>query len=492
MLKSGLQVFCYNLTSHKLVDYSQFVQSLTFTTLSPGGCGQATFTLNIKTRDTLIYRDELQLFARVAIMAPSMDASQGRCLFVGEIMDVPETMDQSGDYINITALGLGASLRDDPQTTSYAAQTGQQIIDNQISIRSSYIVIDTDTSQVFPDNPASTFSPAYTNRTMEEVISDISTLDGLYSWGTWPHPQHRDALNFPTGQLVIHLKNTSTINYRASVIDIQSYNIQPSAERAYNVIDIMYNDPSQSPPVGHATYTDSRIAAGNAPFRRRKYVRDLTSITTVTKAQAQAIANTYGAQMQNITYKNTVVLTTARNAAGNEIPLWNVMADQNIAIPEMARRNNTLAAVPTGGVNMWYIVQTSYAEDASGTMTQTLQLDNYVDSANMRIAQLQLASDTLQRSRTTTGIVQTAGAPEYGQCGLSLPSVGAGNTSSVGVNFKTVMTNVPSSISLTALQSTNVGSTSISNITAYGFVLNVVATAAGAVTYFATYKTVGN
>ncbi len=490
MLKSGLSVYCYSLSNPvRAINYTQYVTNLSFTTVAPGGFGQATCTILLP--DSRVFHPELQIFARMAIMA------QRTCVFIGEIAEAPLLNSDTEEGISITALGLGATLRDDPEDVSYSAQTPLQIVNDQFTRRAAYLVIDPDTSEVFPDQPSATFSPAYTGRNMEEVIADVAILAGVYSWGTWAHPTHVDALGFPTGQLTVRKTDRETVAYQASISggDSTRYTISPSMERAYNVIAITFNDASQTPPVGTAVYTDPRLNAdgsqGTAPFRRRKYSRDMTTVSMVSMAQAQAIANAYGAQMQNISNKVELTLRNLQNADGAPIPLWMAAADKNIAVPELTPRGAAISASYTPGTNLFYIVQTTYTETATD-MNVVLECDNYIDTANMQIARLQLASDALARSKTTTGAVQTSGAPEIGYCGLSLPSMGAGQSASIVVHFKTIMKHVPTSITLNAVQTANVSTSSANSMTAYGFVLTLTALAAGAMTYYATYTTVGN
>jgi hypothetical protein len=88
--------------------------------------------------------------------------------------------------------------------------------------------------------------------------------------------------------------------------------------------------------------------------------------------------------------------------------------------------------------------------------------------------------------------VASPGAVETGACGLSMSNQSAGATVSVVVNFKQVLAQAPSSITLTATSQSNVTSVGYANLSVYGFTLNVVVNAAGNVSWLGTYQTVGN
>ena len=92
----------------------------------------------------------------------------------------------------------------------------------------------------------------------------------------------------------------------------------------------------------------------------------------------------------------------------------------------------------------------------------------------------------------TAPVTLVSGHQETGYMGIQFVAAGAGQTFGVGVNFKTVLTNTPSSITATLITSANVNSVIESHITPYGFFLGVTSTAAGAGFYVATYTTVGN
>lgn len=84
------------------------------------------------------------------------------------------------------------------------------------------------------------------------------------------------------------------------------------------------------------------------------------------------------------------------------------------------------------------------------------------------------------------------GYQERGVAGAGMQGL-AGGTNNIAVNFKTRMTNVPSSITLTPTVTNNItGSATAANITIDGFLLTWISTAAGFTRWFGTYETVGN
>lgn len=509
-LKSGLSLYCYTLptsTPPFLREYRAEIEALRFTTVNPGGYGQLTAIL--KLRDARQPRPELGIFSRLMLVG---HGETGLPFVIGpwEISDPDVGMNKTdGEFVKITALGLGNCLRDLPGDGSYNNQTVQQIARGILatynSTNGTYLVwpIDPDNSQVFPDNPAGTYSPAYNGRTFEEELTDLCTLasagSNIYTWWTQGHSKNVDAAGFPTLQLYAKLRDTATTHYQASITagEIEEYDIQPSAERAYNSIGIDYNNGSG----GVSTYyaRDPRLnlptlAQGNAPFRFRQLFRDLSGTSTVNAAQAAAIAQMYLAQYENITNKVRLLLRNCRDgASGNPIPLWALSAlNHNIWINEMAIRGQQLPSVPTPGVNQFYVLQTTYTELASGDTTCELQCDNWYDSANAQVARLSLAADAMLRGNGVTAVTQAPGAPMTGQCGAGGTASAGGQTAGAGTNFAITASNVPTSITLTQLQNNNVSGEAVQNITAVGFYLKVTAAAAGSFDWAGTYKTVGN
>ena len=506
-LRSGLGLVLYTAYTPErplvVGEYTRELDTLSFTTLSPGGYGQLTARLNIGAFGR--WRPELQLFSRVALVE-----SSGAAIWLGEIVNPQFGMDTNGEYVNIAALGAGNALRDDPQSLAYVAQTGQQIITNQLSIRSAYLPVDQDTALIQADGTIS-LSPVYQERTMEDVINDVVQLTGDYAWGVWGHAIHKDVAGYPTAQLSVHQRDVSTLSYIASLTqgDITGYQMSPAAERAYNVTSVDYLDPSTGL-AGTQTYTDPRLnsdgSQGSAPFRRRKYTRNLRGIQTATSADAHNIANTYGPQMQNQSAKTTLTLGTARDTNGATLPLWEVQADHNIMVPEWYRQAQTLGQLaqpghtvyvtpPTPaevGVSQFYIVQTTYKEDKSSYSVQ-VQCDNYADDGAVLVARLQEQADEKTRSgQQTTGIVQASGAGMRARYGWRFSNGVAGQSVGEDVTFPAIAINTPTSLSLTSIAAANIGAISVSNITTLGATLSASVSANGAGFASGTYQTNGN
>lgn len=347
MLKSGLTVLCYTLpaahTSLVAVEYAEQLTSLEFTTIAPGGFGTLQAVLTLK--NAIVARAELALFARVAVFA-------GRdCLWVGEIIQPGTTLDDQQEALSISAIGIGNWLRDDPRNTAYSGQTVAQIIAAEAALRSAYTVLSSDLSAIKPGTPAATYSPVYGGRYFEEVIADVAQLDGDDNWGVEFPPTGTGATDatgvVPLARIALHPRDYSTTHYRGGIAtgDLK-VTITPAAERSYNVVGIEYNDAAQTPPVGVATYTDPRLngdgSQGTAPFRRRKYFRSLVGVQTVTKAQAQTIANTYGAQYRNPSNKVSIVASRLFDPRGGEVDLWRVVADRNLFVPDLTPRVGTV------------------------------------------------------------------------------------------------------------------------------------------------------
>jgi hypothetical protein len=515
-LRSGLGIYLYTAYTPSLPlfvgEYTQQIDSLSFTTLSPGGYGQMSARLNVSFMAR--WRQEFALFSRVAIVEPS-----GAAVWLGEIANPTYGMDTNGEYVSIAGLGIGNALRDDPLTLAYVSQTAQQIIKDQLSRRAAYLPIDQDTSAIQADTNT-TLSPVYQERTMEDVINDLVQLTGYnpvlgqvtdYIWGVWAHPRNRDVAGFPTGQLCVHPRDVSTLSYIASLSqgDLTGYRVTPAAERAYNVTAVDYLDPTTGI-AGTQTYTDPRLngdgSQGSAPFRRRKYVRNLRGVQTATSADALNIANAYGPQMQNPSAKTVLTLGTARDPNGAEIPLWRVAADSNILVPEFATQAQTFGRLsqpghtvfvtpPTPaevGVSQFYIVQTTYSESKSSYSVE-VQCDNYADDGAVMVARLQEQADEKSRQgQQTTGIVQASGAGMRGRYGWRFSNGVAGQSVGGDETFPAIAINAPTSLTLTSIASSNVGAISVSNITTLGATFSAGVNANGAGFASGTYQTNGN
>lgn len=503
-LRSGLSIWAYTsplaIATQPLVvrEYAEAIENLRFSSVIPGGFGQLTAQLKVK--DARIPRPELGIFSRLALM-DGLDP-----VWLGEISMSQPSLAEDSENLQITALGLGASLRDDPNVFSYSAQTVQQVAKAQVTFHNvTYATwfLDPDTSLLFPDNPAGTYAPVYDGKTCEEIFGDLCSLasgggSAVYVYGTQAHATNRDIAGFPTTQLYAIQRDTSTVHYQASLAagEVDRYNYGQSTDRCYNGVAIRYLDAATATGLGTKFAFDTRLnqttfAQNTAPFRFRKYFRDLSGTTTIAAGQAQALANLYLAQYQNPTNQSEVWLKAARDANGNRVPLHKLRAGRNILIPEMAVRGQQLPTVPTAGVNLGYIVSCEYSEDATSAQVD-LQLDNWSDRASFYLDRLTLAADVLARSDTVVANVQSPNAPETGYCGGTFIATAGGQQGSDGQNYKTVMASAPSSITLTTVSSSNATSPGTNNIDVYGFNVTWNSSTSGQSTYLAHYKTNGN
>lgn len=506
-LRSGLAIYCYSAPTGPLQqpvirEYGQQMEQLRMTSVMPGGPGQ--LTARLKIADARQYHPEFQLFSKVEVR----DGAD--TVWFGEISDPVLSLRGDSEFVQITALGAGNTLRDDPHTSSFANRTPQQMGRQELTNNNATsgtvrktLRLDPDGSLIFADNPAGTFSPVYDNRTHEEEFNDIcvlaSTTTTVYTWRVQPHATNRDAVGFPTAQLVTEVKDTATTHWTASVAlrEAQQYDVGPSADRAYNFITCAYDNGAGG--IGSVQAKDTRLATdfsqGSAPFPCRHLHKDLTGISTATSTQAQAIANTYLAQFQNGPQKGWALLGAVRDANGNPAELWRVRAGQNIFIPELAVRGQTLAGlgapvVAVPGVNQFYIVQTEYQEDQTNA-TLRLTLDNFTDRAGDQIARLSAAVDAMNRSRKVTSLFQAPGAPQSGQGAASAVATAAGQAISNAIQFVPRLSTVPTAgqIAVTTLANTNTnGTPTISNISADGAVVSVLSSAAGSCLYVFSFK----
>lgn len=486
----------------KAISYTDIAEGLSFTTVAPGGFGELSFQAKLK--NARLWRQELQLFSRVALV------SRHGSWFLGEITDPELSMTNSEEYINISALGVGNCLRDDPANFSYLNATARGIMSDQFfgagTIRQTYnMPISLDLGQVFPDNPAATYTLSYAWRTVEDIFNDLCGLLGNYTWGVWDHPSVYDALNFHTGQMYAHAIDFSTVTYQATIAekDIIGYSITPSAERAYNRVEVGYNEPSSGPPA-FVSATDSRLnpSTGDinlAPFRRRKYARDLAGNSAASSANAQILANSLLSQYRDGGAKISLTLQAVRDyASGQYIPLHQVRADSNIYVPEFSLRspNMTIGGSAFGqkyGVNVFYIVRTSYRESSDGPQLE-LTCDNYINSGDTILARLQYLAERQARTGSrTTEQVQALGALIKGWANISFQaSAGAQIYSLQGTSFRPILAAAPTSITWADVFKTNCTGPSVNNITAYGFNAWVTSSAGGAGSYGGNFTTVGN
>ncbi|HET9981381.1 MAG TPA: hypothetical protein VFQ32_13100, partial [Ktedonobacterales bacterium] len=215
-------------------EYGARVEALEFTTVAPGGFGD--LACIVKLPDARLPRPELGLFSRVALRDGLFTC------FSGEWSDPTLVLDGAhGEYVMLSALGGGVALRDDPDDAAYnSATTTQGIIAAEFAKRSGYLALDSDLSAVLPDSPANTFTPVYDGHTLEEILQDLMGALGDYIWTVYEHPTHTDAAGFPTWQLRAHQRDTTTTSYLALGADILGWRVAPSAQRAYNVVQVAY------------------------------------------------------------------------------------------------------------------------------------------------------------------------------------------------------------------------------------------------------------
>lgn len=510
--RSGLSIYCYTAPTNKnysnqVIEIGNLVTDLSFASAAPGGF--TTFSATLPIRDGRIPLPTLSLFSMIAVMnGPDP-------VWLGEVTDPEMGMDATdGEYIRIGALGLGNALRDDPESVVWNNAHPFDIIADWLSSITTPLsgpgdcllpTISNDVSYIFPDRPSILLSPAYDNRTFEEMIADVCTLTGDYQWGVWAHPSpsQSNAAGFRLGVLSVQARDPNTTHYTASVAerDVTAYNVVPSAERAYNAIGISYGATSSGGGASVKSYQDPRLsgvtsAQKNAPFRFRGLVRDYSGTSTIGATQAQQIANTYGAEYQNPSNKISLTLQRIKDAYGNPIPLWEVFADHNILIRDFAPRAATMgqamSTTPTPGVNQFYIVNAEYREDMQGTQEIQLQCDNFVDKAASQIARLTLAADSASRSGRVTQVTQVLGAPTTGFAVIGQNNAASGVNCPGAMQWPAALYRVPTSVSFTTIVSTNLGAPSALNLNALGGRVTALTTSTGSCVAVYTYSTSGN
>src|SRR5579859_1662371 len=193
-LRSGLAVYAYSVIGYgQRKDYAPLLDELEFASVAPAGCADMTGRILLPT--TRLPYSELGILQRIAVQVPggavvepgtALPAPLGT-VYQGEISDTEIGLDANGEYISLSAQGYGASLRSDAITTSYLNQSIQAIAIDQITghsrpgfgLPSGYgLPFDADTTQLFPDNPAGTISPAYARQNIEEVLLDLCAQAG--------------------------------------------------------------------------------------------------------------------------------------------------------------------------------------------------------------------------------------------------------------------------------------------------------------------------
>jgi hypothetical protein len=501
-LRSGLAIYVYTVPTGPVQppvvrEYGQQLEQLRMTSVMPGGAGQ--LTARLKIADARQYHPEFQLFSKVVVK----DGAD--VVWFGEISDPVLSLRGDAELVQLAALGAGNTLRDDPHSKAYGTASPGAILRAELSDANATngtlrktLRLDPDISGTLALDTGVTISPAYDARTHEEIVSDLcvqaSATTRVLTWRVQPHATNRDAVGFPTAQLIGEQKDTSTTHWTASAAlrEVQQYDVGPSADRAYNYITCAYDNGAGG--IGSVSAKDSRLNAdlsqGSAPFPCRHLHKDLTGISTATSTQAQNIANAYLAQYQNGPQKGWALLGAVRDANGNPAELWRVRAGQNIFIPELAVRGQTLATAATPGVNQFYITQTEYQEDRTSA-TLRVTLDNFTDRAGDQIARLSAAVDAMNRSRKVTSMFQTPGAPQSGQGACSAVATAAGQAVANAIQFVPRLSTVPTSgqITITTLSNTNTnGTPTIFNISADGAVVQVLSSAAGPCLYVFSYK----
>ncbi len=493
MLRDTLVLYAYtppsNLYPLIVGEYGAQVEELEFTTVAPGGFGDLACGLRLP--DARIPRPELGLFGRVLLRDGAFTA------FQGEWADPALVLDESGgEYLWLTALGAGACLRDDPDDAAYPTPTtAQSVIAAELARRAAYLPLDQDTSAILPNQPAATFTPIYDGANLEEILHDLMSALGDYTWAVYDHPSHTDPAGFPTWRLQAGPRDLTTTTYLALGEDIASWRVAPSTERAYNVAQVAYVDPATGP--GVVTVSDPRLnpdgSQGAAPFRRRKLRRSLGGLP-LTAAQAGAIAQAWLAAYSQPTSKVEMVLRAVRDANGAPIPLAHVRAGGNLFTPELAARGQTLSTGPQPGVNQFFIVETKYHESADGDITLTLQLDNYADRVEGLLARLRLTDDARRRRRGVYRLTQSPGAQQMGFAAIRAPSASAGQVVGSGVSFIPTLSKTPTGLTFTPISATNVASgptVTPGSLTPWGCEITVTAAASGPVTWTGTWTTTG-
>lgn len=488
-LQSQFTIWAYNLANPTAKqDITPYITDITFDTAAQGGYG--TLTARMVTKNARLLPPELFLFSNVAVMAGPFPCFLGRWDEPGSVIG-DGTSD--GDTFELTAQGAATCLADDAQDTSYSAQTAAQIVTNQYTVgspsRSYYLLIDSDTSQIFPNGVVSTYNKAYTGKSFADVLADVIGTEGDYSYQVWGHGRNRDAAGFPTWQLFIHPRDTTTTSFMALHEDITNVDVRPSVEYSYNVVTLNYKDSTTLLPAT-ITVADSRLTAnyaqGSAPFPMRRLRKDLTT-TQLSSSEASSLANAYLTQYQNGGFKITVDLAFVRDATGTPIPLWRVRGDGNIYLPDLAPITATLPFAVSANVNQFYVQTTNYQEQNGQTPTLEIVCNSFSDEAAFQLAKLQYNSDLATQNLKSQAIVTQPGQPEKGFCGGSLQASGASQSVQVGVNFKTVLSSTPSSVTLTSVSSTNVSGVTYGNLAPTGFTLTITSTAAGFTSWQGSY-----
>lgn len=111
----------------QVVEYTPLVESLRCTSVAPGGCGLLVARIRLPSARARLPKPEFAILNARAVLMDGL-----YCAFTGEINQSALTLDASGQGVEITALGGGAGLSDDPLDTTYTNQTALQIIQDQV------------------------------------------------------------------------------------------------------------------------------------------------------------------------------------------------------------------------------------------------------------------------------------------------------------------------------------------------------------------------
>lgn len=484
------EIYAYNLVADQanIAPIGALVEQVDFTLVAPGGYQTLSCTMKLKEVQNVPL--ELRPFANVAVMDGTFAVFLGR-------WDEPGVSytESGGETYTLSALGAASVLKDDPDDVSYTNHSAWYILGQEITRRSAFLPIDQDTSAILPDQPTAHFSPAWNGKTIDDEINELNPELGDYQWAVWGHPNNRDAAGFPTWQVQWHVRDTATISYTGYLADVMSEDLRPSVEYSYNVVQILYRD-ATTDVASSVTVSDSRLAGsgaqGTAPFPRRKLRKDFSG-DHLSATEATQLANALLTQYENGGYKLTVHLASVYDSTGAPINLCRVRPDANILLPELTPTGSQLALDPTVGVNLFYIQQMHYQEQDGQPPICEIACQSFYDTTAFQLARMENFHQRTSKNVKAEHTIRAAAAYETGQCGTQWGANGlAGDVYGAACNFKTNMTNTPTSITLTLISSANTAHVAAANITNAGFMFQATVQFNGAGNASYTYQTVGN
>jgi hypothetical protein len=443
--KTGMSLYAYTSASGARNDYGARADKLSFSTIASGGFGH--FSCRISASSMRVVPPELKIFANVALTDGAFWAFEGR-------WDQPaiKVNDTDGEYYELTAQGAAAALTDEPDDYSYTAQTMQAIIANQLSARAAYIPIDQDTSLIMPDAPGATYDRAFAGMDIAQILNqELPKLGSLYDWFVWDHARKDDAWGFPTWQLSVLLRDTTTIHYTGYVEDEVEASISQAVEWTYNGIELLYRDAS-SGVLTKLLVKDSRLnsdkSQGAAPYPFRKKRIDLSSTGALSATQATNQANALLAAYQNGGARDSIRVTRVYDNNGVEIPLHRVRSGRNIFLPQFSPTGYQFPFSATANTNLFYILETNWTDDAKdGRPELTLNMQTFDDSANVQLARLQeIATLQTQDHRVIFPAVQAPGAAWFTRWGFQGDVTTNGHTVGPQLPFLNQQSNAPASI----------------------------------------------